>query len=82
MNRKERRALQREVGQENSDALAKQVALFGKLPEECMACHKPFDKKDREMVSLWSVVVRQEVVRLFCPECIDTAKGVIENASD
>ena len=27
----------------------------------------------------WKVVVRQEVVRLFCPECVDKAKEVLEN---
>ena len=50
-----------------------------KMPDECSACTKPFDKKDREMVMSWSVVVRNddETVRLYCPTCWDTAQKVV-----
>ena len=80
MNRKQRRAIKKHVGQDAQEKMADQVALFGKLPEMCNICQKEFDKKDRDMVNSWSVVVKQEVVRLFCPECINKAKEVI-NAS-
>jgi hypothetical protein len=59
--------------------MSQQVALFSKLPEQCSACAEPFDKKNKEMVNEWNVVVRQEVVRLFCPHCIAKTKEVIEN---
>jgi len=29
------------------------------------------------MVFSWSVVVKQETVRLFCPECIEKTKEVL-----
>ena len=80
MNRKQRRAIKKHVGQDAQEKMADQVALFGRLPEMCNICQKEFDKKDRDMVNSWSVVVKQEVVRLFCPECINKAKEVI-NAS-
>ena len=41
-----------------------------------------FDKLDKDMVKSWSVVVKQEVVRLFCPKCIKKAKEVIFNATN
>ena len=80
MNRKQRRAIKKHVGQDAQEKMADQVALFGRLPEMCNICQKEFDKKDRDMVNSWSVVVKQEVVRLFCPQCINKAKEVI-NAS-
>mgnify|MGYP001426597012 FL=1 len=78
MNRKQRRAIKKHVGQEAQEKMADQVALFGKLPEMCNVCQKEFDKKDKDMVNSWSVVVKQEVVRLFCPECVNKAKEIID----
>ena len=61
---------------------AQKLFQFSKLPEQCSTCDAAFDKKDREMVQTWKVLVRQEVVRLFCPECIDLAKEAIENVRE
>ena len=60
--------------------LKNKMNMFGHLPDECSSCLDPFDKKNREMVQSWSVVVREKekVVRLYCPDCWDTAKAVIE----
>ena len=60
--------------------LAKKVALFGKLGDECLTCSKPFDKNDKEQVTSWSVVVREkeQKVNLYCPECWDKANKIIE----
>jgi predicted RNA-binding Zn-ribbon protein involved in translation (DUF1610 family) len=72
MNRKQRRAAKRE--------LKKQHDVFSKLPDECSACTKEFDKQDRDMVSSWNVVVRQDEqqVRLYCPDCWDAAQTAIK----
>ena len=80
MNRKQKRALQKNVKSDVVEDVANKVAQFNKLPEFCMACKKEFDKKDREMISTWSVVVKQDVVRLFCPECIKKTQEAL-NAS-
>ena len=55
--------------------------MFSRLPDECLTCRKPFDKKDREMVSSWYVVVKNEskTVNLYCPSCWQTAQRVIED---
>jgi len=78
MNRKQRRAMEKKVGKENSQKLAEKIFQFDQLPDECLACLKPFDKKNKEMVMTWNVVVRDEdTVRLYCPECWDTAIEII-----
>ena len=81
MNRRERRALEKKTGTQASQDIADKVAQFGKLPQKCDACHEPFNKKDKEMVNSWSVVVNQEVVRLFCPECIKKTQEILNNVS-
>ena len=81
MNRKQRRAMKKHVGADAQEKMATQVAQFGKLPQACDACQKEFDKKNKEMVQSWYVVVKQDVVRLFCPECINKTKEVL-NASN
>jgi len=81
MNRQQRRAMKKQIGSETQKKMATQVAQFGKLPQACDACQEEFDKKDKEMVQSWSVVVKQEIVRLFCPECINKTKEAL-NVSD
>ena len=70
MNRKMRRQLQKQTGKEATEEMAQKVHQFSKLPQTCDTCSEPFDKKDKVMVQSWSVVVKQEIVRLFCPTCI------------
>ena len=77
MNRKQKRAMKKVAGADAQEKMANQVAQFGKLPDSCDACKKEFDKKDRDMIQTWNVVIKQEVVRLFCPECIEKTREVI-----
>tara|TARA_R110000824_G_scaffold7311_2_gene32954 strand:+ start:607 stop:882 length:276 start_codon:yes stop_codon:yes gene_type:complete len=71
MNREQRRAMAKQAKKDGNEDVAEKVALFGELEDECLVCSKPFDKKDREMVMSWNVVVREveEKVNLYCPEC-------------
>ena len=41
---------------------------------------KPYDKTDKDMVTTWSVVVREKekIVRLYCPECWEFATNLIK----
>ena len=81
MNRKQRRAREKEL-KKLSDAernLSEKIFLFEKLEQECLACEKPFDKTNREMVESWNVVVREDKeppVRLYCPECWEMAQKI------
>lgn len=79
MNRKQRRALNKHITKDVSENLAQKISQFNNLPQQCGACQKEFDKQDKDMVQSWSVVVRQEIVRLFCPDCINAAKEILKN---
>ena len=75
------RKVQRQKKKDAEKAMATRVALFGKLPDKCLTCEETFDKTNKEMVTTWSVVVREEedVVRLYCPTCWEKALQVIED---
>ena len=64
--------------------MKQKVGMFEKLPDACDACNKDFDKKNKEMVMSWNVVVReaQGVVRLYCPECWNMAIKAIEEVEN
>ena len=81
IERKMRRAQAKKSKKSAEKEMATKVALFGKLPDECLTCEAPFDKKDKEMVMSWNVVVKQEedVVRLYCPTCWTKAAEIIED---
>ena len=80
MNRKQRRALKKAAGETQSQKLSKKVSQFQKLPDMCLTCEKPFDKKSKQMVRTWNVVVRdEETVRLYCPECWQMANNIIKD---
>lgn len=81
MNRKQRRAIKKQVGADAQEKMSNQIAQFGKMPELCGICQKEFDKKNKEMVESWSVVVKQDVVRLFCPDCMNKAKEVLNGGN-
>ena len=67
--RKIKRKQEKEAKRQLKKDIAQKVNMFDKLPDECSACQKTFDKKDREMVMSWNVVVREQegIVRLYCP---------------
>ena len=76
MNRKQRRAA---ASADKQDEISDKVAMFQNLPDECLACLKPFDKKNKEMALTWNVVVRdKDTVRLYCPECWNRAQTAVE----
>jgi hypothetical protein len=81
MNREQRRTAAKQAKQDGNEELSEKITLFGKLGDSCLTCDKPFDKKNKEMVMSWSVVVREEegVVRLYCPECWDKAVSIMED---
>ena len=55
------------------------ISMFSQLEDFCLVCEKPFDKKNKEMVQSWYVVVRkgQNKVNLYCPECWGRANSLV-----
>lgn len=77
-----RKLKRKPLTQKRKDAenyLKESMNMFDRMPNECSACSKPFDKKSKEMAQTWTVVIRneQKLVRLFCPECIDKVKEIL-----
>lgn len=68
MNRKQRR--EAEKNGENP-VMQEKLALFGLLPDKCTGCQSSFDKKNKEQVNSWTVMVYNETkkVILYCPTC-------------
>ena len=60
--------------------IKEQLMMFDKLENSCSACKKDFDKKSKEHATTWKVVVREkeEIVRLYCPECWEKANNLIK----
>jgi|TARA_R110000796_G_scaffold20685_9_gene61398 hypothetical protein len=79
-----KRKLERNQEKKNKKATEKkmqdQLMMFDKLDDHCAACEKSFDRKSKEHASTWNVVVREkeDVVRLYCPECWDRANKLVE----
>ena len=74
-----KKKIKRDKEKEAKKELQKKVGLFNKLGDQRLVCQKAFDKKNKDMVMSWSVVVRNddETVRLYCPTCWDTAQKVV-----
>ena len=82
MNRKKRRARDRKIkkSKEKTSEVEQKLGLFDLMPNECLVCHKPFDKSNKEMVKTWHVVVREKEksVKVYCPECWSNAVKILK----
>ena len=81
IERKLKRAQAKKSKKNAEKEMATKVALFGKLPSNCLTCEAPFDKMDKQQVMSWSVVIREqeEKVNLYCPDCWERAKSLVED---
>ena len=75
VNTSARKKMQKEL----EAKLATQMSLFMKHPTECCCCHLPFERT-HETVKAWQVVIREERVRLSCPDCWALVRETLESA--
>ena len=75
-----KRKMARNKAKNAKKKMAQQLNMFDQLGDECSACEKPYDKKSKEHVTTWNVVVKEKekVVRLYCPECWTMAHNLIK----
>jgi predicted RNA-binding Zn-ribbon protein involved in translation (DUF1610 family) len=82
MNRQQRRARDRQIkkSKEKTTDFEQKMGLFDLMPDDCFICHKSFDKKDKEMVMSWNVVVREKErsVKIYCPTCWNNAISLLK----
>ena len=91
MNKKHKKKLKRAAkkkkdkaqAQQQQEQLKKQMNMFDRLPEACNTCGEAFPKT-REAHMSWRVVVKteKEKVWLFCPECQQKAKDLVEDNNE
>jgi hypothetical protein len=76
-----RRKIERSKKKQKQKDIKEKMGLFDKIPDCCLVCEKAFDKKDKDMVFSWYVIVREEEqkVNLYCPKCWERAKQKIED---
>lgn len=81
MNRKQRRARDRQIkkSKAKTSEMEQKLGLFDLMPNECLVCHKSFDKTDKEQVMSWNVVVREQEqsVKIYCPSCWNNAIKIL-----
>jgi predicted RNA-binding Zn-ribbon protein involved in translation (DUF1610 family) len=82
MSRKIKRNQEKKAKKQMENEVKQKINMFGKISEECLSCEKPFNKQEKEMVSSWYVVVREEKVNLYCPNCWTTAQRIIKEFQD
>lgn len=83
MNRAQRRKAMKGKKKKQKD-IGGMMDMFDKIPDHCLACDKPYDNKDKQMVMTWNVVVRnkEQKVHLYCPECWSMAKKLIKEIKE
>lgn len=83
LKRAAKKKKEKAVSQEAQAKMKKQIGMFNRLPQSCSSCGAVFPKT-REAHMTWRVVVRNEKqqVRLFCPDCQQKAKQLVENNNE
>ena len=78
------RKIKRSVKKQKEKDLSEKIGLFDKISDNCLVCSKEFDRKDKDMVSSWYVVVREEKqkVNLYCPDCWTKAINLVKHFNE
>ena len=60
--------------------LKQKLNMFDRIPDNCLTCNKPFDRKSKEQVQSWFVVVKnaENKVNLYCPSCWTKATNLVK----
>ena len=77
-----KRKIQRNQEKRAKKEMTRTLSAMTSLPEECLACSKPFDKTSKEHAKTWFVIHRkgQAMPNLYCPECWNKANEIIQDS--
>ena len=83
LKRAAKKKKEKAASQEAQNKMKKQMGMFDRLPDVCSTCEENFPKT-REAHTTWRVVVKteKEKVWLFCPDCQQKAKQLVENNNE
>ena len=71
MNRKERRALKKQYGEDAVKKIQAFEDALSSMTTNCHSCGAPFDKNDKEALDNWHVSIDMSGnFSLTCPRCI------------
>lgn len=74
----------KKTNKEKQKDLSQKLNMFDRLPDECYACEAPFDRKNKQQVQSWFVVVKnaEQSVKVYCPECWDKSQKSLQKLID
>jgi hypothetical protein len=81
IRRNQTRELIKDFKKSMKNEIKEKFNMFERIPENCEVCNTEFDKKDKEMAFSWRVFVKQDAIKLYCPECFGKAEKLIEKLS-
>ncbi len=83
LKRSAKKKKEKATAQVAQEKMKKQMGMFDRLPGKCSTCNKDFPKT-REAHMTWRVTVhnKEQMVRLFCPDCQEKAKELVENNNE
>ena len=83
LKRAKKKKREKAQAHEEQQRLKKQMNMFDRLPEACSTCEADFPKTQEAHMS-WRVVVKteKEKVWLFCPDCQEKAKELVEKKNE
>ena len=83
LKRAKKKKREKAQAHEEQQRLKKQMNMFDRLPEACSTCEADFPKTQEAHMS-WRVVVKteKEKVWLFCPDCQEKAKELVEKNNE
>lgn len=69
MNRKQRRAMKKEFGEEAANVMESVEKAISNMSNSCCKCNASFDKNDQSQLDSWRVNITNEGMTLICGEC-------------
>ena len=84
LERKIRRKQAKKKLKESQEKMTETIGMFGKLPDHCLACKIPYNKKSKKAALTWRVSVdtKEETVKLYCPQCWAIAQQIAEEIAE